>query len=673
MTRSALALLLVAAAATAGAQQQKFTFEHLRQVTGVSGVQLSPDGKTAIIDVTRPNYAVDRNESELYAVDVATGAVRQLTAQRKVIAGATFSPNGESVAFLSPDEGGEMQVWLMPMHGGEARRVTSHPTGVEHFAWRPDGKALAFAAADEPPKREGEDKFITAITLGDQDLFLRKTIEPQHIWLATLDGAAPKRLTSGKWTLEFALPPGSAPSALSWAADGGTIAFAHVVAPQSGRLDSVHVRLLDVNTGVVRDLSSVRTFENNPVFSPDGRNVAFWQPREGRADLNWVNEVWVAGADGTNRRSVTRPLDRNLYSSQWMPDGKALLVAGNDHDRVGAWIQPIDGGAAKKLDVGDLVISGAYGYDLTAAGKGTIAFTATSWNHPAELYVMDTPDSKPRQLTHFNDWANSVTFGRLERVTWKSDKFEPDGVVAYPPDFSPQKSYPLVLLIHGGPTSASKVNFSSLAQLMAAEGWIVFQPNYRGSDNLGNTFQASILGDAGAGPGRDVMAGVAMLRARPFVDKSKTAVTGWSYGGYMTSWLIGNYPNEWKAAMAGAPVTNWEDMYNFADGSVALRYSFGGSPWKDGREKAYREQSPITYARNIRTPTLVMTNMEDFRVPPTQAYALYHAMKDNGVETEFIGFTGRTHSSSDPVNARERNRLWIDWVRKHLSPPAIVP
>ena len=141
----------------------------------------------------------------------------------------------------------------------------------------------------------------------------------------------------------------------------------------------------------------------------------------------------------------------------------------------------------------------------------------------------------------------------------------------------------------------------------------------------------------------------------------------------MTSWLIGNYPNEWRAAMAGAPVTSWEDMYNFGDGSVTIRYAFGGSPWTGDRVKAYREQSPITYATQIKAPTLVMSNMEDFQVPPTQAFALHRAMKDNGVETQFIAFTGRTHSSADPVNSRERARLWVDWVKRHIGDTAFVP
>jgi dipeptidyl aminopeptidase/acylaminoacyl peptidase len=137
----------------------------------------------------------------------------------------------------------------------------------------------------------------------------------------------------------------------------------------------------------------------------------------------------------------------------------------------------------------------------------------------------------------------------------------------------------------------------------------------------------------------------------------------------MTSWLIGNYPSEWRAAVAGAPVTSWEDQYNYSDGNISLKNDMGGSPWTGDRAAFYKAQSPITFARAIKTPTRVMANIEDFRVPPTQAMSLYRAMKDNGVETDFIAFEGRTHASSDPVNSRERIRLWIDWVKQHLDNP----
>jgi dipeptidyl aminopeptidase/acylaminoacyl peptidase len=362
-----------------------------------------------------------------------------------------------------------------------------------------------------------------------------------------------------------------------------------------------------------------------------------------------------------------------VFNGQWLADSRTLLVAANDRAGVGVWLQPLSG-AARRLPLGELVVNGAFGYEVDAGRSGRIAFIASTPERPAELYVLDSPQAKPRRLTELNAWAKDVRFGRMERVTWKTeDGFEADGVLTYPPDFDASRHYPLVLNIHGGPTSASKTSFSTLPQLMASEGWVVFMPNYRGSDNLGNAYLAAIQGDWGAGPGRDVMAGVKALRARPYIDPHRTAVTGWSYGGYMTSWLLGNYPDEWSAGMAGAPVTSWEDQYNLSDGNVTVRYVLGGSPWTGDRQRVAREQSPITYATKIKAPTLVMANLEDFRVPPSQALSLYHAMKDNGVETEFIGFQGRAHASSDPANSRERTRLWIDWVKRHLNDTHPLP
>ena len=192
---------------------------------------------------------------------------------------------------------------------------------------------------------------------------------------------------------------------------------------------------------------------------------------------------------------------------------------------------------------------------------GELAFTGSEPAHPAELYYLRrrcrAASAHRFQSRNRRDRARPHGNG-----TWENEGFHCDGVVTYPPDFVAGKKYPLVLYVHGGPRSASKEAFSSRAQLLAAQGWMVFEPNYRGSDNLGNAFQAAIWNDAGAGPGRDVMAGVAMLEKRGFVDSARMAVSGWSYGGYMTTWLLGNYPDRWKAAIAGAAVTDWLDQYD---------------------------------------------------------------------------------------------------------------
>ena len=669
--RSVLAFcsaLLVLPAVPARSETSHFSLDLARKTVGVSSPRVSPDGTRVAFVVSHANYADDRNESALYVVNLASGSPRQLTFERHQVSEPRWSPDGGSLAFLAPDSSGKSQVWLMPMGGGDARRITKSKTDVQHYAWRPDGLGLAYAASDEEPKREGEAKYLATMQVGEQDLFLHAPIRSQHIWLQAVDTTAARRLTSGTWSLELVLPPGSPPSHLSWSPDGRQIAFARVPMTQSGHFDSVSVGVLDVASGAIRSLNGAERFQNNPEWSPDGRSILYVCPRDGRGDLGWQSEIYLAPATGGPGRSLTRALDRQTFGAEWMPGGRSILVAANDRTGVGLWIQPLEG-AAQRIETGDLVVNGAFGYEVTVSSRGAVVFVATSSARPAELYVMDSPRARPRRLTDFNAWARDVAWGREEPVTWRNDGFDEDGVLVYPPGFRPTSSYPLVLLVHGGPQASSKTSFSTLAQLMAAEGWLVFQPNYRGSDNLGNAYMAAITADAGAGPGRDVMAGIEELRRRTYVSHAKPAVTGWSYGGYMTTWLIGNYPDAWQCAMAGAPVTDLMAEYDLSDGNVTSRYAMGGSPWTGDREKLYREQSPITYVRQVKTPTLVMSLMEDFRVPTSQALSYYRALKDMGVETEFITFPGRGHNPRDPVHALERTRLWVDWVKRHTGMP----
>jgi dipeptidyl aminopeptidase/acylaminoacyl peptidase len=646
--------------------QEPFVLEDLRQLVGVSSACISPDGATVAVIASRPNFAENRNEPQLCSVDVASGTTRPLTFGRAKLSSPAWSPDGGTIAFLAPDDRELDQVWLLPIRGGEARCLTRSTTGVEQFTWHPDGGAIAFVAQDEAPKLEGEARHVRTFHVGDQDLYLKEPFRPRHIWSQTVGSEAAKRLTSGTWSVEFALPPSSGASPLSWSRDGSRIAFARAPTTESGKLELVHAAVVEVATGDVHLLNGIDRLQWAPTFAPEGDAVIYRQARDGKYE-NLYDICITQGANDPGR-NLTHAIDRNFYTAEWLPGGKEILVAANDRTTVGVWIQPVDpaAAAARALDLDGLVLAGAYSYDVTVSKTGAIAFVATRADQPAEVYVMSSATAKPRRLTQFNDWSRSRRFAPMQRVTWKSaDGFEEDGVIALPADLS--RPHPLVLLLHGGPTSASKMSFGTLPQLMAAEGWVVFSPNYRGSDNLGNAYNLAIINDAGEGPGRDVMAGVAELRKRPYVDPNRTAVSGWSYGGFMTTWLLGKYPGEWKAGVAGAPVTNWNDQYNLSDNNVQSRYLFGGSPWKQEFAEQYRAQSPITYAANIRAPTLVMANLEDFRVPPAQSFELFHALKDNGVETDFVAFPGRTHASFDPVNARERTKLWIDWIRCHLA------
>jgi dipeptidyl aminopeptidase/acylaminoacyl peptidase len=549
------------------------------------------------------------------------------------------------------------------MNGGDARRITNAPKGIQHYAWKPDGSAIAFATADEPANKKDIEKHLDAFEVGNNDYLANATPTSTHIWLVPADGGPARRLTSGPWSLTTIPPPGPPSAPLSWSPDGKSIAFVRQERPHDGDNDRTIVQILDVAAGKTRSLTGRTSLESFPSFSPDGSQIVYWYPREG--DPNHLNEVWVAPAMGGQGRCLTRDIDRSMYQSLWFPDNKSILVGGNDGTRVSMWVQPLDG-PARRLDLGTISPKWAYRMDANMSKSGAIAFTGSDPGHPTELFYMTSAAAKPRRLTNFNKEVAGLHLGNVESLTWKGpDGFTENGILVYPPEFSAGRKYPLVLLIHGGPQSASTQVFSPMAQLIAAHGYLVFSPNYRGSDNLGHAYQKAIVRDWGDGPGRDVMAGLEALKKRGFVDEGRIAVTGWSYGGYMTAWLIGHYQC-WKTAIAGAAVTDWCDHYDLADGNVQHRYMFGGSRWNAPFEQLYRSQSPITYARNIRTPTLIMATTGDARVPITQSYRLYHCLKDNGVPVRFVAYPVAGHFPGDPVRQKDLFRRWVAWLDEKM-------
>ena len=661
-----VAVVILVWSARAGTQTRSFELSDFARLVRLSDPQISPDGRSIALVVARANLDENRYDAEIDVVDVASGAVRPFSADRRGVGQPRWSPAGDRLAFVAIDGAGRdahTQIFVMPSAGGEARRLTNVATSVQQYAWAPDGGVIAFAAADEPPKKTGPERFNDSFEIVNDDFLVTAAPLPTHVWLVPSAGGTARRLTSGDWSLPVSFPPSSPSSPIVWAPDGKSLAVAKVPTPHSGDRGQSTIMIVDAASGGQRPLTGAARFEGYPVFSPDGSQIAYWYPREG--DRANVTEVHLAPANGGAGRSLTRAIDRHVARAIWAPDGKGLLVGANDGTRVSLWMQPLDG-AARKLDLGAVSPASAFWVDVTVGRDGALAFVGTTPGRPAELYYMSAPAAAPKRLTDLNHDIAGLALGRTEVIEWRSDNFSHNGILTYPPQFTPGRKYPLVLVIHGGPRAASLETFSAQAQLMAAHGWVVFQPNYRGSDQLGTAYQRAIRNDAGDGPGRDVMAGLAAVKQRGFVDDSRIAVSGWSYGGYMTTWLLGHYPG-WRVAVSGAPVTDWVDQYNLSDGNVGMASSFGGSPWTDTFMEAYRAQSPITYAGKIRTPTLVMQNTGDYRVTVTQGFKLFHALKDNGVETKFIGYPIPGHNAQDPVRQRDVQRRWIEWIEQHFT------
>ena len=527
MTIRALTVGLVVAcvlAVTLAAEQaapRRFGFDDFSRVRRVSEPQFSPDAATIAVVVATPNLDENRHVATLHTVDVASGRMDQLVSGENYV-GVSFprySPDGSRIAFLAYAKGAtnaRPQIYVVSSRGGTPAQVTTMSTGVQQLAWSPDSNTLGFASADEPEKKTGYQRWNDSFDVQPNfHLFMTAPVPPTHVWMVPAAGGEAKRLTSGDWTLPVTRPPGAPSSMITWTPDGTAIVFARAGTGGGGGGGGAGLHRVSIANG---EVTPIKLNGTHPQYSPAADQIAF---------LN--NGATIAPAEGGQLRNLTQAIDRGIARALWMPDGRSLIVGGNDTERVSLWQQPVDAtsaGAAKKIDTGGVSPNSNYFVDMAISSTGALAFTGTSPTRPAELYYMTSLDSPPRRLTDVNADIAALPLGKAEVISYKFENFDQNAVLTYPPDFDPSKKYPLVLVIHGGPRAASMLTFSAAAQLMAAKGWLVFQPNYRGSDNLGGAFQRAISGDAGAGPGRDVMAGIDAVKARGIVDETKMAVSG---------------------------------------------------------------------------------------------------------------------------------------------------
>jgi dipeptidyl aminopeptidase/acylaminoacyl peptidase len=653
----------------ASAHARTMRIDDVKSLVGVSDAAIDPAATRIAYVVSYPDYKGDKTERKLALYDLAAGESRLLVTARKGVGSPAWSPDGSRLAFLALEGSGDKaqeQVFVLDMRGGDAMAITGAKQGVQQFAWRPDGEAIAYVTADEPKKQNAP--HVKAFVVGDQSYLEEQAPAPSHIWLAqpALQGDRWKseRLTQGDWSLPPAAPPSSPSSPLSWSPDGRYIVFSKMSNPYYSDADRTVIAVLDTQTKAIRTLTDHGRYEGYGVFSPDGSKIAYWYPYAGDpAAQNDVYVTSVAGGDGSDVTAAD--IDTNVQRAMWMPDSKSLLVSGHKGTDAALWIKPLDG-KAQRIDLHGVQPTQAFWLDASMAKSGAIAFTGSEAKHPSELYYMSSAVAAPKRLTSYNQSVAALDLGNVAPISWQYDGFEEDGVVTYPPGYDSAKRYPLALIVHGGPNSASLTSFSALNQLLAAHGVVVFNPNYRGSDNLGEKYWHAIFNDAGAGPGSDVMAGIAALERETLIDTSRIGVSGWSYGGYMTSWMEGHY-HIWRAAVAGAAVNNWLDEYNLSDNNVGVRFSFGGSPWTAGFMSAYRAQSPISYAWNITTPTLILSDTGDARVPITQSYEMFRALRDRGTTVQFFAYPVQGHFPGDPVRALDAERRWIEWLVKYLK------
>jgi dipeptidyl aminopeptidase/acylaminoacyl peptidase len=667
----AFGVALIAAGSPLGARTLESA--DIGRIVNLEQPAISPDGRQIALVVVRPDVARAAYASALDVIDVSSGASQTLVEGHDV-SDPRWSPDGLRLAYLATADNGESQLFVRDMtpDAPSPVQVTRAAGDVIDMAWRRGGNELAYAATDAPAFHDPGGRHHTYFSAGDNDYTATGPTPAVHLWLVRADGTRARRLTAGTWTLPPTDRGGIFTPGFAWTHDGRALALVQVANTEPGDNEYSTLAELDLASGRIRKLTAHRALEFAPQFSPDGTRLAYSYARDG--DFLSENELYVRGPAG--ERDLTRALDRNVGGALWLPNGDGFLACGDDAGRTRAWVVPLSG-TARRVALGGLdIVCDSYSSSTFDAGiaasfsrDGQLAFLATTARSPRELYYAPKLGAAPRRLTHFGDVLRGVELGAAAPFTWNGPLGRETGVVTEPPQRRAGRRYPIVVLVHGGPGLAAVASFAwegwPLAQLIAAHGYVVFQPNYRGSDDNGNAYMHAIARDTVAGPSADILSGLAAVERLPQTDAARTAVCGWSYGGLLTSWLIeGRQP--WRAAISGAAVNDEIESYALSVSNVQNRYYLGTSPYLSGGDAFYRAQSPITFAARIETPTLIWGTTGDTVVPVTMSYALFHALRDRNVPVKLIVFPAATHGPADPAQTEDLTDAWLAWLDRYL-------
>lgn len=654
------------------AQSKKLTIEDALALQEVGAPQWSPDGRLIAFSVSEWNKKENRRDSHIYIIPAAGGAAYKLTNGERGETAPQWSPDSTRIAFLanrsapSPDAPARNQIWIIPVAGGEAERLTDEEAGVAQFRWSPDGKQLAYVVRDTPQDKAERDKRkkdkFDAIVVDSGFIY-------SHLWTINLATKEKKRVTEGSFTVGDP----------QWSPDGLSVVY---VQSKGGSQESAFTDISeDRNTdlyvapsagGAVRQLTMNPGADYAPRFSPDGKWIAYLANDDpaswaGKTDvmLMATDAVTAVGGSTTSLppRNLTGKYNDSVNSAaKWSPDGNALYAAGAE----GVYGQLLKIGVAGGEPKTIFSSKGAYnGVDLSRDGR-MLAFVFNDAKSSNNIWVASSTGKDAKRLTNFNPGFKDFALVSTEVIRWKApDGLEIEGLLVKPLNYEQGKRYPLILQIHGGPYGQFAFGLNTRAQIFAANGYAVLLPNPRGSTGYGNKFTTANVGDWGGKDYQDLMTGVDEVIKMGLADPERLAVMGGSYGGFMTFWVI-TQTNRFKAAIGHAGISDWYSFYGQSDIPGLMEYGFGGVPWT--ARETYEKWSPVRYADRVKTPLMITHGEQDRRVPIAQAEQYYRALRKRGVETVFVRYPREGHGIAEPNHQIDLVRRQLEWFDKHLKP-----
>jgi dipeptidyl aminopeptidase/acylaminoacyl peptidase len=676
---SLFAVLLFSGQSRAMAQEgakHAITFDDLIQMHRVGDAQVSPDGKWVAYSVSTPDMDANRGVSNIWIVPTAGEAALQLT-QSGHDSSPVWSPDGKTIAFLS-SRSGDSQVYLLSMDGGEPKPLTTISTGVDIVKWSPDGKTIAFTSGVYPDckdddcnrKRDAEkEKDKVKAHVAEHLLYRHWTHwndgKRSHLFVIPADGsAAPRDLTPGA---NYDVPPDQrgGPSDLNFSPDSKEICFTAVTDPVEAISTNGDLFVVPVAGGEAKRITSQPGFDGGPSYSPDGKYIAYHAQLVPEDESDRWRVMLYDRATG-KIENLTEGFDRSANELNWSPDGKTIYFSAEDET-----LQPIYSMAPRAGDTPKKLIANSYnlGVSWSADGK-TLVFERTNLTMPAEIFAASSDGSNVRQLTHQNDSILASLKMNEPETFWfdGAGGTKVQAMMIRPPDFDAAKKYPLLVVLHGGPQTmfSNAWGYRWNAQVFSAAGYVSLMINRRGSTGYGQKFTDEIINDWGGKAYADVMSGVDyVLKKYSYVDGTRMAAAGGSYGGYMADW-IATHTGRFKAIISHAGIYDKNSMYATEE-LWFEEHDMQGMPWTNS--ESYRKWAPMTFAADLakfKTPTLVIAGERDYRVPYTQSLEFFNTLQRQGVPSKLVVFPDEGHWVLKPQNSKFWYKTFLDWLAPYL-------
>jgi dipeptidyl aminopeptidase/acylaminoacyl peptidase len=644
--KNALFGLIALFTAAAAAAQTPLSAERTLDRRSIGDLQFSPDGSRLVFTVTEPVKGATR-ERNLWMLDVPAGRLRQLTFSGHSDSSPRWSPDGRALAFLSTRDTNResaAQLFVLSMAGGDAEKVLDRSEGVNAFRWSPDGSRIALLMQEPKPEpQQKREKEKDDGHVADKDTRLPR------VWILDVVSHAVKQATSAHWRLH----------GIEWMPAGDRLVAIATPSPDSDRLDD-RIVTIDLADGRFAEVGKLRGPAGGFAVAPDGSAIVF---QGARLDGPDAHDLWLQPLDGGAAKNLTAvSIDRPIGAARWADPQTIVASVQRGFSTAMATIG-LDGRAqfVDGLEVNPSAFD--------RARDGTLAYVGETATRAPELWIK-RPSTAAKKVSDFNDKWAAVPLAAPEFIKYKSaDGVEIEAALLRPPATdhqSPTTAHqsPFVVLVHGGPTGRWSDTFEPWGQLLAARGYAVLYPNVRGSTGYGEKFVEANRGDWGGGDFKDVMAGVDWAIARGIADPNRLGIGGWSYGGYMAAWAV-TQTNRFKASVSGAPVIDLASEFGTEGGSAYDEW-FYGTPYE--QLEGFIKSSPITFVKNVKTPTMLLQGEEDTTDPIGQSQQFYRGLKRYHVNSDFVMYPREPHGLREEKHLVDRLTRIIAWYDKYLKP-----